>query len=127
MILIAITNLMLFFCWCSQSSLQPENLLYSSKRPNALLKLTDFGFAKETTTHNSLATPCYTPYYVGKDFFIFVCFVKSLSLPWCFVNEHTKNILKSLFYLSAAPEVLGPEKYDKSCDMWSLGVIMYIL
>ncbi|KAI1890537.1 hypothetical protein AGOR_G00154710 [Albula goreensis] len=69
---------------------KPENLLYTSKRPNALLKLTDFGFAKETTTHNSLATPCYTPYYV-------------------------------------APEVLGPEKYDKSCDMWSLGVIMYIL
>ncbi|XP_027000156.2 MAP kinase-activated protein kinase 2 [Tachysurus fulvidraco] len=69
---------------------KPENLLYTSKRPNAVLKLTDFGFAKETTTLNSLATPCYTPYYV-------------------------------------APEVLGPEKYDKSCDMWSLGVIMYIL
>ncbi|XP_061583619.1 MAP kinase-activated protein kinase 2 [Cololabis saira] len=68
---------------------KPENLLYSTKRPNALLKLTDFGFAKETT-NNSLDTPCYTPYYV-------------------------------------APEVLGPEKYDKSCDMWSLGVIMYIL
>ncbi|XP_032822595.2 MAP kinase-activated protein kinase 2-like [Petromyzon marinus] len=69
---------------------KPENLLYTSKKPNALLKLTDFGFAKETTRCNSLATPCYTPYYV-------------------------------------APEVLGSVKYDKSCDMWSLGVIMYIL
>uniref|UniRef100_A0A3B4YPG1 non-specific serine/threonine protein kinase n=1 Tax=Seriola lalandi dorsalis TaxID=1841481 RepID=A0A3B4YPG1_SERLL len=69
---------------------KPENLLYTTKESNATLKLTDFGFAKETTLHNSLQTPCYTPYYV-------------------------------------APEVLGPEKYDKSCDMWSLGVIMYIL
>ncbi|KAJ8370572.1 hypothetical protein SKAU_G00106000 [Synaphobranchus kaupii] len=69
---------------------KPENLLYNTKESNAVLKLTDFGFAKETTLQNSLQTPCYTPYYV-------------------------------------APEVLGPEKYDKSCDMWSLGVIMYIL
>ncbi|XP_077582160.1 MAP kinase-activated protein kinase 3 [Stigmatopora nigra] len=70
--------------------IKPENLLYTSKNSNGILKLTDFGFAKETTQHNPLQTPCYTPYYV-------------------------------------APEVLGPEKYDKSCDMWSLGVIMYIL
>lgn len=46
--------------------LQPENLLYSTKETNASLKLTDFGFAKETTQHNSLQTPCYTPYYVGE-------------------------------------------------------------
>jgi serine/threonine protein kinase len=26
-----------------------------------------------------------------------------------------------------APEVLGPEHYDMSCDMWSIGVISYIL
>ncbi|KAM6344605.1 MAP kinase-activated protein kinase 3 isoform 5-T18 [Alca torda] len=69
---------------------QPENLLYTSKEKDTVLKLTDFGFAKETTVQNALQTPCYTPYYV-------------------------------------APEVLGPEKYDKSCDMWSLGVITYIL
>uniref|UniRef100_G3MT13 non-specific serine/threonine protein kinase n=1 Tax=Amblyomma maculatum TaxID=34609 RepID=G3MT13_AMBMU len=70
--------------------LKPENLLYTKPGDSAVLKLTDFGFAKETTNFNSLQTPCYTPYYV-------------------------------------APEVLGPERYDKSCDMWSLGVIMYIL
>ncbi|XP_014669540.1 PREDICTED: MAP kinase-activated protein kinase 2-like [Priapulus caudatus] len=70
--------------------LKPENLLYTDKGKHATLKLTDFGFAKETQNFNSLQTPCYTPYYV-------------------------------------APEVLGPEHYDKSCDMWSLGVITYIL
>jgi len=70
--------------------LKPENLLYSSKDNLGVLKLTDFGFAKETHIRDTLQTPCYTPYYV-------------------------------------APEVLGPEKYDKSCDIWSLGVIMYIL
>uniref|UniRef100_A0A182IPG1 non-specific serine/threonine protein kinase n=1 Tax=Anopheles atroparvus TaxID=41427 RepID=A0A182IPG1_ANOAO len=70
--------------------LKPENLLYTSPHPNAILKLTDFGFSKETFIKDTLQTPCYTPYYV-------------------------------------APEVLGPEKYDKSCDIWSLGVIMYIL
>lgn len=47
-------------------SLKPENLLYTTKESNATLKLTDFGFAKETTLHNSLQTPCYTPYYVGE-------------------------------------------------------------
>lgn len=70
--------------------LKPENLLYTTPHANAILKLTDFGFAKETSVKDTLQTPCYTPYYV-------------------------------------APEVLGPEKYDKSCDIWSLGVIMYIL
>jgi serine/threonine protein kinase len=54
----------------------------------AVIKLTDFGFAKEVNL--GLVTPCYTPYYV-------------------------------------APEVLGSERYDISCDIWSLGVIMYIL
>lgn len=70
--------------------IKPENLLYTEGNKNGILKLTDFGFAKETNTSKSLKTPCFTPYY-------------------------------------AAPEVLGPEKYDTSCDLWSLGVIMYIL
>lgn len=47
--------------------LKPENLLYTSQEPNAVLKLTDFGFAKETLTKDTLQTPCYTPYYVAPE------------------------------------------------------------
>lgn len=70
--------------------LKPENLLYTTAdSQTAELKLTDFGFAKQTDltggTTKALQTPCYTPYYV-------------------------------------APEVLGTEKYDKSCDLWSIGM-----
>lgn len=63
---------------------QPENLLYTSKEKDTVLKLTDFGFAKETTVQNALQTPCYTPYYVGKKskirFFWFS--LSSLTLWW---------------------------------------------
>lgn len=78
--------------------MQPENLLYSSKKPNALLKLTDFGFAKETTSHNSLATPCYTPYYVGKDWFIFalICSTQSVMHTQC-------NVMKMTFICPSMP------------------------
>lgn len=69
--------------------LKPENLLLTEQNDAiSIIKLTDFGFAKEVNL--GLVTPCYTPYYV-------------------------------------APEVLGSVKYDISCDIWSLGVIMYIL
>lgn len=46
--------------------LKPENLLYTSKGHDGILKLTDFGFAKECFAKETLQTPCYTPYYVGK-------------------------------------------------------------
>lgn len=57
---------MLVCLWYGDTCFQPENLLFASMTPGAALKLTDFGFAKETNTFKSLQTPCYTPYYVGE-------------------------------------------------------------
>ncbi len=37
--------------------LKPENLLYTTSQPNAIIKLTDFGFAKETHIKDTLQTP----------------------------------------------------------------------
>ena len=54
-------------CNVAHRDLKPENLLYSAKDSSGILKLTDFGFAKETIITNELQTPCYTPYYVGES------------------------------------------------------------
>lgn len=45
---------MTFTCFCYED-LKPENLLLSSNDETAIIKLTDFGFAKEVSL--GLATP----------------------------------------------------------------------
>ena len=38
-----------------------------------------------------------------------------------------RNTINLIYRLYLAPEVLEGASYDDSCDMWSLGVIMYML
>jgi len=79
--------------------LKPENLLFTSMDDNADIKIVDFGFARfaPTDVDTRMLTPCFT-------------------LPY------------------AAPEVLkmatrpgSQEGYSESCDIWSLGVILFAM
>ncbi|CAK84516.1 unnamed protein product (macronuclear) [Paramecium tetraurelia] len=69
--------------------LKPENILYEANKPQALLKIVDFGTSRVFETGYKMNQKLGTPYYI-------------------------------------APEVLE-RKYDEKCDVWSCGVILYIL
>ena len=92
---------------------QPENLLFLNRTDNAILKLTDFGFAKETTSSLSLQTPCYTPYYVGEN-------------DWLFFSKHLCSMQKQLNITLSLPRVINfpciqPHQNDNITQYEELG------
>ncbi|KAH3883519.1 MAP kinase-activated protein kinase 5-like [Dreissena polymorpha] len=85
--------------------LKPENILLTDNTEDAELKLSDFGFAK--IDDGNLQTPYFTPYYVAPQVLE--------------AHRHQAKLKKGIIPTSK------PYTYDKSCDMWSLGVILYIM
>jgi len=79
--------------------LKPENLLLASKNDDTNIKIADFGFAKHIS--DKLNSICGTPDYLAPE----ICRLLDL-----------KNI----------PKEKRP-CYDTKCDIWSAGVIVYIL
>jgi serine/threonine protein kinase len=83
--------------------------------------ISDFGLSKMEDS-GIMATACGTPGYVGK-FFFFISF--HFILFQDFTRKKSINALVALFM--TAPEVLAQKPYGKAVDVWSIGVISYIL
>lgn len=85
--------------------LKPENLLLDSKKNDANIKLIDFGTAQRFRPGVKLVKR------VG-------------TVKICSLIGGKINFIIQPYYI--APEVLQ-KCYDEKCDLWSCGVILYIL
>ncbi|KAI1704433.1 protein kinase domain-containing protein [Ditylenchus destructor] len=79
--------------------LKPENILFEADRPNAKLRLVDFGFARHLPNNSSGPTQLVTP----------CCGTLAYAAP------------EVLEIQDELPQ------YNQQCDLWSLGVILFTM
>lgn len=98
-----------------------ENCIYSTKDENAELKIIDFGFAKFVEREDIFRGPCAPLFKKSKK----KSYYYYLDVKQSFNPFFVLGAVGTLSYVS--PEVIGQHNYTPGADIWSLGVIMYIL
>lgn len=87
---------------CVHRDLKPENLIFKGGSTESAIKIVDFGFARmvpDGSGDGSMKTPCFTLQYAAPEV----------------LRQATQQ------------QGVGTQGYDKTCDWWSLGVIMYTM
>lgn len=96
-----------------RSDLKPENILCGDEKDDSSVMIADFGLSKFASPAEIMNMPCGTLAYVGETHHVLLCFLsRAHSLFLCYFS---------------APEVLKLQGYSKAVDVWSLGIIMFLL
>ncbi|CAB1109092.1 unnamed protein product [Ectocarpus sp. CCAP 1310/34] len=106
--------------------LKPENLLLASANDATSIKLADFGFAA-SIRDGDLLNGCGTPYYVAPEMLKNVPYgtLADFGFAASIRDGDLLNGCGTPYYV--APEMLKNVPYGTSVDMWSIGVIIFVL
>jgi serine/threonine protein kinase len=107
----------------SNSDLKPENILFESKKSTSI-KLTDFGLARFSSSSKAMQTICGTPQYLGNIETFYSLRLSFLKAPEVFLYGETVASNNSSTSAAPSDQLQG---YSKAVDVWSMGVILFIM